>query len=169
MPMRNLIKNSAIIFLFIATMYLLFAFESYLLLKIVFVVFLWVCVEMIWKIIRTERAKNPDYIAKQVTKSIKKWRENGKFWIDRGDAQYLKVENEINEFEPLYFKLWEKFLHDKNKRLEIVKDWATFIESNIKILSLNSDDINPDTKQTYNYLQIRIEEIKKRFDKLNKE
>jgi uncharacterized membrane protein len=89
MPMKNLVKNSAIIFLFIATMYLLFAFENYLLFKIVFVIFLLFCTEMVWRVIRTERThKNPDYVSQnRLAKSLKKWREDGQFWIDRGDAE----------------------------------------------------------------------------------
>jgi hypothetical protein len=169
MPMKNLVKNSAIIFLFIATMYLLFAFENYLLFKIVFVIFLLFCTEMVWRVIQKERIKNPDYVAKQVAKSLKKWREDAQFWIDRQNPEYIQANNQFNEFESIYFKLWEKFLHDKNKRLEIVRDWATFIESQLKALAINSNDIDPESKKKYDYLQIRIEEIKKRFDKLNKE
>jgi hypothetical protein len=167
--MKNIIKNLAITFLFVAIMYVLFAFEKDLLLKIVFVLFLLFVADCIWRVVQKERMKNPDYIAKQVAKAIKKWREDGKIWLDRGDIQYIKVDNDIKDIELVYFKIWEKFIHDKNKRLEIVKDWATFVESSVRTLHINVDDVDPDAKKKYDYLQIRIEEIKKRFDKLNKE
>lgn len=167
--MKNIIKNLAITFLFVAIMYVLFAFEKDLLLKIVFVLFLIFVADWIWRVVQKERIKNPDYAAKQVAKSLKKWREDAKFWIDRQNPEYIQANNQFNEFESIYFKLWEKFLHDKNKRLEIVRDWATFIESQLKALAINSDDIDPESKKKYDYLQIRIEEIKKRFDKLIKE
>ncbi len=167
--MKNIIKNLAITFLLIATMYVLFAFEKYLLLKVVFVIFLLFVADWVWRIVQKERMKNADYIAKQVAKSLKNWRDNAKLWIDRGDIQYIKTHDELNEFEAIYFKLWEKFIHDKSKRLEIVRDWATLVESSYKILHLNLDDVDQDSKKKYDYLQIRIEEIKKRFDKLSKE
>lgn len=167
--MKNIIKNLAITFLFVAIMYVLFAFEKDLLLKIVFVLFLIFVADWIWRVVQKERIKNPDYVAKQVAKSLKKWREDAKFWIDRQNPEYIQANNQFNEFESIYFKLWEKFLHDKNKRLEIVRDWATFIESQLKALAINSDDMDPESKKKYDYLQIRIEEIKKRFDKLIKE
>jgi hypothetical protein len=65
-------------------MYVLFAFEKDLLLKIVFVLFLLFVADCIWRVVQKERMKNPDYIAKQVAKAIKKWREDGKIWLDRG-------------------------------------------------------------------------------------
>lgn len=167
--MKNIIKNLAITFLFVAIMYVLFAFEKYLLLKVVFVIFLLFVADWVWRIVQKERMKNADYIAKQVAKSLKNWRDDAKLWIDRGDIQYIKTHDELNEFEAIYFKLWEKFIHDKSKRLEIVRDWATLVESSYKILHLNLDDVDPDSKKKYDYLQIRIDEIKKRFDKLSKE
>lgn len=167
----NVIKNSAITFLFIATMYLLFAFEKYTPLTIVFIIFLLFFVNEVWKFVHNQRIKNPDYIAKDVAKHLKKWRENTgvQFWINKGDARYLNTQNEFNKYEPVYFKLWEKFAHDKSKRLEIVRDWATFISSSIQILGIDLDGADSETQKNFNYLNIRIDEIKKRFDKLSKE
>jgi hypothetical protein len=167
----NIIKNSAITFLFLIAMYLLFAFEKYILLTIIFIVFLLFCVNEIWKFVHNKRIKNPDYIAKDVAKGLKIWRKNTgvQFWINKGDIRYLNIQDEFNKYEPVYFKLWERFAHDKNKRLEIVRDWATFVKSSIQIIDIDLEDADSETQQTYNYLSIRINEIKKRFDKLSKE
>ena len=167
----NVIKNSAITFLFIATMYLLLIFEKYTIFTIVFIVFLLFCVNEVWKFLHNQRIKNPDYIARDVAKHLKKWKENTgvQFWINKRDIGYLNVRDEFNKYEPVYFKLWEKFTHDKNKRLEIVRDWAAFVSSSIQILGINFDETDPEIKKTYNYLNIRIDEIRKRFDKLSKE
>ena len=169
--MLNIIKNSAITFLFIIAMYLLFAFEKYTLLAIVFIVFLLFCVNEVWKFVHNQRIKNPDYIANDVAKHLKKWRENTgvQFWINKGNMRYLNAQDEFNKYEPVYFKLWEKFTHDKSKRLEIARDWATFISSSIQILEIDLEDADSETQKNFNYLNVRIDEIKKRFDKLSKE
>lgn len=169
--MLNIIKNSAITFLFIIAMYLLFAFEKYTLLTVAFIVFSLFCINEVWKFVHSQRIKNPDYIAKDVAKHLKKWRDNtgAQFWINKGDIRYLNVQDELNKYEPVYFKLWERFAHDKNKRLEIVRDWATFVSVLLQKLEIDIEDADSETQKAYNYLNIRIDEIKNRFDKLSKE
>lgn len=167
--MKNIIKNLAIVFLFIAVMYVLFVFEFDTPLKITFVLFAVFLIDMVWRLVHLAQMKNPDYIAKNVAKVLKKWRADTKFWLDRDMPEYIELNSQINEVESAYFKLFEKFIHDKNKQLEIVKDWATFVSSSFKMLDSNSDDIDSDIQKNRTYLKIRMDEIKKRFDKLSKE
>lgn len=167
--MKNIIKNLAIVFLFIAIMYVLFVFEFDTLLKITFVLFVVFLIDMVWRLVHLAQMRNPDYIAKNVAKVLKKWRTDTKFWLDRDIPEYIELNSQINEIESTYFKLFEKFIHDKNKQLEIVKDWATFVSSSFKMLDSNSDDIDSDIQKNRTYLKIRMDEIKKRFDKLSKE
>jgi hypothetical protein len=86
------------------------------------------------------------------------------------------VENFIEKIEPKYIRVNEKYKHDFNKKLEIAIDYHDFLYNCSNILftddlsnaAADVEDLENSAKE-YRTSLLKIEEIKKRFDKLLKE
>jgi len=126
---------------------------------------------------QTKLLSDPDFLIEQIQEKKSKFlptvarsSENSNWDV------YGEILNDVDLVDSQFLQLKERYVHDKEKLLNIIKDYDNYLASQSTLYwawrSLDvdleegaSDRFDAEAKEP----RIRIGEIKKRFDKLSKE
>jgi hypothetical protein len=120
---------------------------------------------------------NPDFLIEQIEEKKAKFIPTVTKSFERSNWDvYADILKDVDHVESQFLQLKERYVHDKEKLLNIIRDFDNYLASQSTLYwawrSLDvdledgaSDRFDDEAREP----RIRISEIKKRFDKLSKE
>ncbi len=137
--------------------------------------------DMLWRRYKKNKQikllNNPDFLIEQIEEKKAKFIPTVTKSFERSNWDvYADILKDVDQVESQFLQLKERYVHDKEKLLNIIRDYDNYLASqstlywawralDVDLEDGASDRFDDEAKEP----RIRISEIKKRFDKLSKE